>query len=178
LYERKLKNGKIEYTYATAGTEASLNDVGADVKQPLGLSKQYKESKEKVQDLKKILGNKELTYTGHSLGGGLAETNSITTGDKAITFNAAGVSFFTASGKSNVTAFIMTTDPLNLIQQVSIIPAAGGRKQLVSPRTLSGWYNGHSINSMIDSLKIINDTGETKIIEYLSYKWTNLINKE
>ena len=44
LYERKV-NGKTEYTYATAGTEASWADVGADTKQPLGLSNQYKESK-------------------------------------------------------------------------------------------------------------------------------------
>lgn len=66
--------------------------------------------------MKKILGKAEITYTGHSLGGGLAETNAITTGDKAITFNAAGVSPLTASGKTKTTAFIMTTDPLNLIQ--------------------------------------------------------------
>jgi hypothetical protein len=179
LYERTV-DGKKEYTYATAGTEASWKDVGADIKQPLGISKQYKESVQKVKDLKKLLGKDELTFTGHSLGGGLAEMNSNTTGDKAITFNAAGVSVLTSGSikNPNVMAFIMTTDPLNLVQQSSIIPTAGGWKQFIAPRTLSGWYNGHSINSMIDSLKTIKDTGETKIVEYLSYKWSNLINEQ
>jgi hypothetical protein len=181
LYERTV-DGKTEYTYATAGTEASWYDVGADIKQPLGLSKQYDESMKNAGDLKNILPEgAELTFTGHSLGGGLAEANSSTTGDKAITFNAAGVSPLTTGTleKPNAIAFIMTTDPLNAIQQGSpIIPTAGGRKQFVAPRSLSGWYNGHSINSMIESLKAIKNGGGTKLIETLSTKWSDLFNKD
>jgi RHS repeat-associated protein len=179
LYERTV-DGKTEYTYATAGTEASWNDVGADIKQPLGLSKQYDESMKNARDLKNILPKgAELTFTGHSLGGGEAEANSSTTGDKAITFNAAGVSPLTTGTlkKPNAIAFIMTTDPLNAIQQSSpILPSAGGRKQFVAPRSFSGWYDGHSINSMIESLKTIKNGGGTKIIENLSTRWSDLFN--
>jgi hypothetical protein len=179
LYERSV-DGKTEYTYATAGTEASWLDVGADVKQPLGLSKQYDESMSNAKELKNVLPEgAELTFTGHSLGGGLAEANSSTTGDKALTFNAAGVSALTTGSlkKPNVIAFIMTTDPLNAVQHSSpVLPTAGGRKQLVAPRSLSGWLNGHSINSMIDSLRAIKNGADYKIIEILSNKWSNLFN--
>ncbi|ETZ24373.1 hypothetical protein N824_12715 [Pedobacter sp. V48] len=91
LYERALSGGEKEYTYATAGTEDLLKDGVADAKQLAGISVQYKESTEIAKGLKGKLDGAELSFTGHSLGEGLAEANSIATGDKAITFNAAGV---------------------------------------------------------------------------------------
>ncbi|WP_337968401.1 DUF6443 domain-containing protein [uncultured Flavobacterium sp.] len=154
VYERTV-DGKTEYTYATAGTENG-KDWKNNGQQLAGGSEQYRESVLNARDLKKEIGNAELTFTGHSLGGGLAEANSVATGDSAITFNAAGVSPLTASkSSSNTDAYIMTTDPLNGIQQIinsSLIPTAGGEKYFLSPRNASGIYNGHSINSIIDSL--------------------------
>ena len=41
------------------------------------------------------MGGQEMTYVGHSLGGGLAAANSLATGNAAITFNPAGVSWGT-----------------------------------------------------------------------------------
>jgi RHS repeat-associated protein len=180
LYERTV-SGKTEYTYATGGTDlTSVKDWKNNATQEFGLSEQYDQSVKNAGDLKNVLPKgAELTFTGHSLGGGLAEANAIITGDKAITFNAAGVSIFTSgvSQKSNTLAFIMTTDPLNALQQSSILPTAGGRKQLVAPRSTRGWYNGHSIFSMLDSLKAINDGGGYKMIEVLSKKWSDLFIK-
>jgi len=152
VYERTT-NGVTEYVYATAGTD-DWQDVKHDVLQPLGMSSQYKESLENVKNLKDIIGNAELTFTGHSLGGGLAENNSLHTGDKAITFNAAGVSPLTSGTqrKSNTDAYIMTTDPLNAVQRSTILPAAGGNRHYLQPRSASGVYNGHSINSIIEAL--------------------------
>jgi hypothetical protein len=63
IYERTVK-GKTEYTYATAGTEASWKDVGADVKQPLGLSKQYEKAADNAKVISSVLGKTELTFTG------------------------------------------------------------------------------------------------------------------
>lgn len=145
-------DGKTEYTYATAGTENGV-DWKNNATQLVGASEQYAQSKSIVGQLKERLGGSELTFTGHSLGGGLAEANSISTGDKAITFNAAGLSSFTkAGGKSNTDAYIMTTDPLNAVQLGSRAASAGGNKHFLQPRSLSGVYNGHSINSVIEAL--------------------------
>ena len=110
----------------------------------------------------KKLGGAELSFTGHSLGGGMAEANAIATGDKAITFNAAGVSVFTKgwlSKTSNTEAYIMTTDPLNAVQTgVGGVPTAGGEKHFLQPRSASGTYNGHSINSVIEVLQTVSPT--------------------
>lgn len=130
VYERTVK-GKTEYTYATAGTE-DMKDTKQDIKQVFGKSEQYKQSVEVAGDLKTALPkDAELTFTGHSLGGGLAEANSIATADNAVTFNAAGLSVFSPGGlqKSTKTdAYILTTDPLNAVQGVSGLPTAGGAK--------------------------------------------------
>ena len=155
LYERDLKGGKKEYTFATAGTEDLVKDGSADANQLIGVSRQYMESKSIANTLKGILGDSELTFTGHSLGGGLAEANSIETGDKAVTFNAAGLSVFTKGlfAKSNTEAYIMINDPLNAAQTMnSWLPRAGGTANYLMPRSLRGLINGHSIDTIIESL--------------------------
>ncbi|RMZ57915.1 hypothetical protein D1632_16530 [Chryseobacterium nematophagum] len=91
VYERVVDGKATEYTYATAGTEDLAKDGLADLAQPLGVSSQYSLSAENATEISKQLGNTELTYTGHSLGGGLAALNSNLTRREAITFNAAGV---------------------------------------------------------------------------------------
>ena len=151
LYERTV-SGKTEYTYATAGTNDN-EDLKNNGMQIIGASKQYKESGFNATEIQKQLGDAESTFTGHSLGGGEAEYNSLLTGDKAITFNAAGVSVFTSAlpRNSNTDAYIMTTDPLNALQS-GVGLTAGGDKHYLQPRSLSGVLNGHSINSVIESL--------------------------
>ena len=154
VYERTVK-GKTEYTYATAGTE-DMKDTKQDVKQIFGKSEQYSESVVVAGKLKDKIGNAELTYTGHSLGGGLAEANSIATGDNAVTFNAAGLSVFSPGGlqKSDKTdAYIVTTDPLNALQGGTGLPTAGGKKHFIEPGSTQGAANGHSIDSVIEGLK-------------------------
>ena len=93
LYYRTI-NGKTEYTLSTAGTE-DLKDAVQDVAQPLGLSKQYDFSIEQARNLVATLKNQEITFTGHSLGGGEAAANALATNKVAITFNAAGVGIMT-----------------------------------------------------------------------------------
>jgi hypothetical protein len=158
IYERKGANGKTEYTYATAGTEASWKDVGADVKQPLGLSQQYKDSKKTTEAVKKRIGNAENTFTGHSLGGSLAEWNAVSTGGKAITFNQAGLSVFTKGrfglNGAKVDAYITATDPLNFLQDIiTPLPATSGKRHYLAPKSWSAILNGHSINNSIENLQ-------------------------
>lgn len=154
VYERTVK-GKTEYTHASAGTE-DMKDVKQDVKQIFGKAEQYDQSVEIAGKLKDKIGNAELTFTGHSLGGGLAEANAIATGDNAITFNAAGLSVFSPGGaqKSKTTdAYIVTTDPLNALQSSTGLPTAGGRKHFIEPGSTQGAANGHSIDSVIEGIK-------------------------
>jgi hypothetical protein len=153
VYERTVK-GKTEYSYATAGTE-DMKDTKQDVKQVFGASEQYQQSTDNAKQLSATLKGAELTYTGHSLGGGLAEANANTTGDKAVTFNAAGLSVFSPGGlqKSNTTdAYILTTDPLNAAQSAAGLPTAGGTKHFIEPGSTQGAANGHSIDSVIEGL--------------------------
>ena len=94
LYERTdKKTGKTEYVYATAGTDpGSAKDLNADVAQLFGVSAQYAESVLNAKFINEKLGNKELSFIGHSLGGGEAAANAEATSRSAITFNAAGLS--------------------------------------------------------------------------------------
>ena len=93
LYSKTL-NGKTEWVLANAGT-ADVVDVGSDGKQVTGSSDQYAFSIRVARALQNGMNGQEMTYVGHSLGGGLAAANSLATGNAAITFNPAGVSWGT-----------------------------------------------------------------------------------
>lgn len=156
LYEKTV-NGKKEYCYVTAGTEAGLGDLSADVLQVRGLSRQYQESVHNAIELKKIFGD-TLSFAGHSLGGGLAEANARATGESATTFNAAGLSTETVlslglGSNSDTNAYIMSSDPLNALQMGNpLLNTAGGEKYYLPAASSSGAINGHSIDSVIESL--------------------------
>ena len=158
LYERTI-NGKKEYCYVTAGTEpGDYGDYKADVLQTQGISKQYYQSVENAKALKVLFGD-QLSFAGHSLGGGMAEANARATGESATTFNAAGLSYATAlflgtGFVSDTNSYIMNNDPLNTAQMVTPgLTTAGGQKHFVSQYgTGSG---GHSIDAMIASLKVV-----------------------
>ncbi len=93
LYSRTL-NGKTEWALANAGTADGI-DVGSDARQTIGSSDQYAFSVGFAKSLENGMKGQEITYVGHSLGGGLAAANSLATGSAAITFNPAGVSWGT-----------------------------------------------------------------------------------
>ena len=161
VYERVNNDGDVmEYVYATAGTEPDdIEDWIADVAQVAGLSNQYHLSAENAQNISKQLGEIELNFVGHSLGGGEAALNSLITfgagkGRKAFTFNAAGVSMATKireggidlayKSENNINAYITVTDPLNILQNgTSFLPNVNGIRKYVLPNRL----NGHSIDN-------------------------------
>ena len=72
LFERKKADGTMEYAYVTAGTEDLIKDGSADIKQIFGVSRQYEISVANAKEIVKQLGNAEITFGGHSLGGGEA----------------------------------------------------------------------------------------------------------
>jgi RHS repeat-associated protein len=92
-----------EFVYATAGTDfTSMEDWSNNIDQLSGDSEQYGQSIKNAKLLNGYFKNSELTFVGHSLGGGLASANSLATGRDAITFNAAGLSDGTKT-KHNLT---------------------------------------------------------------------------
>jgi len=75
LYSRTL-NGKTEWVLANVGT-ADLVDVSSDARNLTGSSNQYSFSVRFAKSLQNGMGGQEMTYVGHSLGGGLAAANGI-----------------------------------------------------------------------------------------------------
>ena len=159
VYEKVNDNGDVtEYVYATAGTEPNdIDDWMADAAQVVGLSNQYHLSAVNARKISSQLGNEELNFVGHSLGGGEAALNSLLTfgdgkGRNAFTFNAAGVSVATKvreggwklafKSEKSINAYITITDPLNNIQNRSmLLPSVNGNRKYVLPNRI----NGHSI---------------------------------
>lgn len=145
------------YVLAIAGTDFSQwKDWKNNAEQLLGAAKQYKEGLDLAKTLlRRSEINGHLTVTGHSLGGGIAEYIAMNKGIHAVTFNSAGVSIFTSGidRNSNTDAYILRTDPLNVIQQNTILPSAGGRIHYLTPDFNPGsYYNGHSIDHIIEAL--------------------------
>ena len=130
LFERTV-DGVTEYAYAFAGTDlTSIKDWGNNIVQLIGMSKQYSIAMNNAQILTDELDSQELTFVGHSLGGGLAAASAYATNGTAMTFNAAGVSPFTVEKSSNakIDAYITIRDELNLFQRRMGLPTADGKK--------------------------------------------------
>ena len=159
VYERTT-NGKTEYAYVFAGTDMSeYNDVKADVKQAYGFgSRQYDNAVLNASVISKKLkeSDSELTFVGHSLGGGEAALCALVTNRKAITFNAAGLHKlilvrFRVNNKSQsgITAYILKTDPLDFVQRKLNLPTANGNHIYLNPVDFPSKINGHSINNIL-----------------------------
>ena len=165
LYERTIK-GQTEYVYATAGTDfSSSEDWKNDAQQIVGCSKQYEISMQNAERLSKAIGNKELTFVGHSLGGGLAAANAFKTGRRAMTFNAAWVSPFTIAWwnrkKAIIDAFIHYNDELNRFQVNVLGVGADGTQHW---RFRHNSMLGHSIQNFYKpDPKPVSETLEQKI---------------
>lgn len=130
LFERTV-DGVTEYAYAFAGTDfTSLKDWKNNVSQVLGLSEQYSLAIQNARELTNELTNVELTFVGHSLGGGLAAASAYATEGRAMTFNAAGVSPLTVNktSRARIDAYITINDELHHFQRRMKLPTADGTK--------------------------------------------------
>lgn len=136
LFEKTV-DGITEYVYVYAGTN-SIEDVFEDVLQVAGLAPQYYTAINNAVSLSNELKGHELTFVGHSLGGGEAAAASMATNLSAITFNPATVSPLTVSGSSKkIVNYIFTGkkvgignlrfggDPLNNAQNNFFFSAPG-----------------------------------------------------
>lgn len=129
LYQRTNADGKTEYTYATAGTE-NMKDWSNNASQLAGSSPQYQQSVDNARTISGELKGSELTFVGHSLGGGLASANALATGRDAITFNAAGLTDATKTNlglnqNANIDAYRVSGEIVGVAQGLVGLKAEG-----------------------------------------------------
>jgi len=124
IYKNEKNSG---YAVAMRGTEPTkMTDLIADGAQGIGLSNdQYDKAYKLAQELRTSpkINKNNTTFTGHSLGGGLAATAGSITGYPTYTFNAAGVHSKTLNkygipdnNTKHVQAYNTKNDPLNWAQ--------------------------------------------------------------
>lgn len=160
LYE---KNGN--YVFATAGTDPkSLKDWGTNFSQQLGIeTAQYEQSIAIAKDLAKKHNN--LTFIGHSLGGGLASANSRATGLNAITFNPSALSKRYSANlyNSKITAYVSEGDILDFVNRVILRQEPEGviiRRPVaatVNPVILPGSIPAQIISALINGVRAHTD---------------------
>lgn len=139
IFKKDDKNN-IEYCCAFAGTDTDgvyefiidgYNDI---INFLYGIAPQYIEAAFKAVS---ISNSRELTFVGHSLGGGLASLSSMLTGKNAITFNSASItgglllisSAASLLHKGKIIQYQScgryTIDPVNLVQSFYCRPSQG-----------------------------------------------------
>ena len=160
LFERT-KDGKTEYAYAFAGT-SSVKDIFADIMQIFGASMQYVRAIGNALSLSFELYGYELTFVGHSKGGGQAVAASKATGHTAITFNPAAVSHLTSVGgiekESKIVNYIAVPNSkyfdaeiLNYLQNHGLGKVDG--IMIPVPVSTSNVGKAHKIKYLIEALK-------------------------
>jgi RHS repeat-associated protein len=170
---RDLDNSKVHLSFV--GTNDTVRDgVLTDIGQGAGVvTLQHKRAWKLAKDVALIADKLglEMELSGHSLGGGLAETGSIATGKKAYTYNAAGVHPFTINSivyeeimetgevppiyESDrlVNAFYVEGEVLSWFQDsLFFVPSAGGRRIPLKPATSDGFFLQHGSTKVCKSL--------------------------
>lgn len=179
LYHR-IKNGKTEYIYATAGTDPiSPRDWQNNLYQICGDSYQYDLALKNALTLYEQINKKggSLMFVGHSLGGGLATNNALATNCRAIVFNPSGLSKETktkdkivASNHNSsklVEVILSDNDILNLLQDMAqefpalkkIVPVSEGTRYYLKTSSIMPFC--HSMDGVIDMMERLgkNHTG-------------------
>ena len=163
LFSRS-SSGKIEFTIAFAGTE-DIKDFISDVAQLFGASSQHSEATNIAIGLSSNFSNFEMTFVGHSLGGGLAAASAYATGRDAMTFNAAGLSPATIASLgltkvAKVDAFVNYRDELTLLSLTLRLPVADRKIHVRFDENLG---SGHSISNFTDKSSF-----KDKVINFLN----------
>lgn len=139
-----------------------------------GVSPQYSEALDIANKIQNDI-TEELTFVGHSLGGGLSAACAFAIGGQAVTFNPAGVSPLTQlpNSEAKIDTYIALNDPLNFLQQgMPCLPGPNGTIHYVMPKNP---INGHSISNFYGlsmGSRIVN--ASHRIINDLKCFWKSL----
>lgn len=123
VYKKTLPSGQTEYIVGYRGTQTGA-DWMQNLRQGSGFeSDSYNRAKRlaSIVDAKSVQTGNPVSFTGHSLGGGMASAAAAHTGRAASTFNAAGLNANTLGGAypnppAPVNAYFTPTDPLSALQ--------------------------------------------------------------
>ncbi|XOZ32429.1 RHS repeat-associated core domain-containing protein [Halomonadaceae bacterium KBTZ08] len=169
-YHAKLFKNESENSYMVAyrGTD-ELVDWKHNGLQAMGKSSsQYDRAMTLAERAEQASGHQgaELTFTGHSLGGGLASAASEVTDKKAVTFNAAGLNPNTVTEHLGVSelppndkidAYFVKGDLLSALQDpfhgFGVKDARGNRKPLTDNQ-FRGPYSRHGMDAVVESMGI------------------------
>ena len=174
VYDRELPSGKRERVIAFRGT-----DQGKDMRANLGqglwgprAAAQYREALEVAQrHIAEADSDPDLqiAFTGHSLGGGLAQYVSVETGTRAYVFNSAPLRNTLLSGISQAEIDLAANNVWNLRSQadaVSLLPGIQlGQRTTIQPiRQIpllrqAGEYGHHSMHALIDGMAHLRKGG-------------------
>ena len=132
FYARLFYNEKArKYVLGFEGTNEKKDWIKGNTQAALILVPQYQKAVELAYLVNKQLGKNNLSFTGHSLGGGLASMAAMITGHKAITFNAAGISKPTVQDAMRRYSFTAT-------EKKAIYKNWNNRNKLVTAYTVKG----------------------------------------
>ncbi|MFN7816106.1 MAG: RHS repeat-associated core domain-containing protein, partial [Burkholderiales bacterium] len=140
------------YIQAFAGTSpTSSANWSANLAQAFGFeSPQYKQGMDSAR-ANYIAYDGNISFTGHSLGGGIAAASAIVTGGRAVTFNAAGVHDNTIGNslRSNgsVTSYYSSFDVLRVLNWITPSSAS-----VPGQRISLGAAGFHGMGSMLNAL--------------------------
>ena len=158
------------YILVARGTARKPDWVDDNLKQGVGLgSDQYDQVTAVSKTTTKKVGKRNVTITGHSMGGGTSSTAGIVTGSDTYAFDPAGVHPNTARkyGKtrmdsSNIYTIYAATDPLNNLQNnlIPIAPTSVGQRLMLNtanklnlPHPEDFIINGHALPLLIEEIE-------------------------
>ena len=163
------KNKTISYMLAFRGTEPdSWYDWAADIIQGTGLATtQYRKAIDVAQNISQTANKQglDLTFTGHSLVGGLASAASLVTGRNAVIFNPARVHSNTlkpyganfAAADSLITRYIVSGEILDSLQNNNfsglgaIMPDSVGKRINLYPNSsFMDPLRGHTMGTVLN----------------------------
>src|SRR5712692_5977375 len=137
------------YVLANRGTEMTHgNDWWTNFAQEFGFAApQYKQAVQVGQEAFEALKaqGETLSFTGHSLGGGLASAQALATGAQATTFNAAGLSagtiarynLDTTNASQQISAYYVNGEILSRLQDNPVFDVIAGAYGTVAKNTLA-----------------------------------------
>jgi uncharacterized Zn-binding protein involved in type VI secretion len=152
IFVRDGANGP-QYTVAYRGTAESA-DWAENGRQGVGMQSGHYESAMLIGNKVSAASGGNVSFTGHSLGGGLASAAAVTTGRPATTFNSAGLSARTVGGYPDtpvpVDAYYVPGEVLSGVQdnRAGVLAGLTGLATAIHPSLgglLGGWITGREL---------------------------------
>ena len=139
----------------------TFEDARGDAQQSYTFTEEYADAVHLADDMNRQYGS-ALTFTGHSLGGGLASAAALETRRNAITFNAAGISPNTATlygrdlkaPNTNIRSYYIPGEVLTNVQKniAGWIRLTRPGTQIPLPVPSGGKFKLHSMDSVLSAM--------------------------